>query len=39
VTADAARRAGLRVDIIADEYTARGLLEAIVRHRRTATLT
>ena len=36
VTADAARRAGLRVDIIADEYTARGLLEAIVRHRRTA---
>ena len=39
VTAEAARRAGLRVDIIADEYTARGLLEAIVRHRRTATLT
>jgi uroporphyrinogen III methyltransferase/synthase len=32
ITADTARERDIRVDIIASEYTARGLLEAIVRH-------
>ena len=33
ITAQTARELGLRVDIIASEYTARGLFEAIVRSR------
>ena len=33
VTADTARDAGLPVDIIAEEYTTRGLVEALIRHR------
>ena len=33
ITADTARELGLRVDIIAQEYTTRGLVEAIVRSR------
>ncbi|HET9849937.1 MAG TPA: hydroxymethylbilane synthase [Candidatus Dormibacteraeota bacterium] len=33
ITAQTARELGLRVDIIAQEYTARGLVEAIVRSR------
>jgi uroporphyrinogen III methyltransferase / synthase len=33
ITAQTARDLGLRVDIIAQEYTARGLVEAIVRSR------
>jgi hydroxymethylbilane synthase len=33
ITAQTARELGLRVDIIADEYTARGLVDAIVRSR------
>jgi uroporphyrinogen III methyltransferase/synthase len=32
VTADSARRLGMRVDIIAGEYTARGLAQAIAGH-------
>ncbi len=36
VTAEAARDAGLPVDIIAEEYTTRGLVEALVRHHSTA---
>jgi uroporphyrinogen-III synthase len=33
ITAQTARDLGLRVDIIAQEYTTRGLVEAIVRSR------
>lgn len=33
VTAETAREAGLPVDIIAEEYTTRGLVEALIRHR------
>ena len=33
VTAETARAAGLPVDIIAEEYTTRGLVEALIRHR------
>ncbi len=33
ITAQAARELGLRVDIIAQEYTARGLVDALVRSR------
>ena len=33
ITAATARELGLRVDIIAQEYTARGLVDALVRHR------
>jgi hydroxymethylbilane synthase len=33
ITAQTARELGLRVDIIAQEYTARGLVDAIVRSR------
>ncbi len=33
ITAETAKAAGLRVDIIASEYTARGLVDAIVRSR------
>ena len=33
ITAETARGLGLRVDIIAEEYTTRGLVEAIVRSR------
>jgi uroporphyrinogen-III synthase len=33
ITAQTARELGLRVDIIAQEYTTRGLVEAIVRSR------
>ncbi len=33
VTAETAREAGLRVDIIAEEYTTRGLVEALVQDR------
>ena len=33
ITAETARELGLRVDIIAQEYTARGLVDAIVRSR------
>jgi uroporphyrinogen-III synthase len=33
ITADTARELGLRVDIIAQEYTTRGLVDAIVRSR------
>lgn len=32
VTADTARRLGMRVDIIAGEYTARGLAQAVAAH-------
>jgi uroporphyrinogen-III synthase len=33
ITAQTARDLGLRVDIIAQEYTTRGLVDAIVRSR------
>ena len=33
ITAQTARDLGMRVDIIAQEYTTRGLVEAIVRSR------
>lgn len=33
ITAAAASEAGLRVDVVAEEYTTRGLLRALVRHR------
>ena len=33
VTAETARDAGLAVDIIAEEYTTRGLVRALIRHR------
>ncbi|HEY8679193.1 MAG TPA: hydroxymethylbilane synthase [Candidatus Dormibacteraeota bacterium] len=33
ITAETARELGLRVDIIAQEYTARGLVEALARHQ------
>jgi uroporphyrinogen-III synthase len=33
ITAQTARELGLRVDIIAQEYTTRGLVDAIVRSR------
>jgi uroporphyrinogen-III synthase len=33
ITAGTARDLGLRVDIIAEEYTARGLVDALVRER------
>jgi uroporphyrinogen-III synthase len=33
ITAQTARELGLRVDIIAQEYTTRGLVDAIVRTR------
>jgi uroporphyrinogen-III synthase len=32
VTEDAARRHGYRVEIVADTYTAAGLVDAVVRH-------
>ena len=32
VTADTARRLGMRVDIIAGEYTTRGLAQAVASH-------
>lgn len=37
ITASTAREHGLRVDIIAEEYTARGLRDALVRHRVQST--
>ncbi len=36
VTAETARDAGLPVDIIAEEYTTRGLVQALIRHRSLA---
>jgi uroporphyrinogen-III synthase len=33
VTAETARALGLQVDIIAEEFTTGGLVDAIVRHR------
>lgn len=34
VTAEAARGNGLRVEVVADEYTAEGLVEALIRWRK-----
>ena len=33
VTADAARRAGLRVDVVAGDHSAAGLVEALIAHK------
>jgi len=35
VTAETARELGLRVDVVADTYTAEGLIEAVVRAGRS----
>ncbi|MBO9386070.1 MAG: uroporphyrinogen-III synthase, partial [Thermomicrobium sp.] len=35
VTAETARDLGLRVDVVADTYTAEGLIEAVVRAERS----
>jgi len=32
ITADTARRNGIRVDVVATEYTTNGLIQALVRH-------